>query len=183
MPDPAMQASDPIGYLTGMEAYRQDQERLRSQQAHMQEVVQQASDLERQQQAVFAQGEVQRMIQEVPAMADPVYRKAQAERVLEIGRALGFSEKEVRQYATDRRVVYLAMLAAQGAEGIMKTRTGGKPTVKPTAPPARASNGAPRQANGTFQKKSAAAVQQARTTGDYRDVAKTLIVSKPQGRR
>lgn len=178
MPDPAMQRTDPIGYLTGVEAYRQDQERVRAQQAHMQEVVQQAEALEAQSREQFAQAEVQRMVQEVPAMANPEYRKAQAQRVFEIAKAVGFTEAEVRQYATDRRVIYLAMLAAQGAETIMGVRNGGKPTatVKPTPP--KAQTPTTRAANGTFIKKTQAAVEQARTTGDYRDVAKTLVVSR-----
>lgn len=177
MPDPSMQQSDPIGYLTAMEAYRQDQDRLRSQQAHMQEVVQQAEQLDAQARAEFAKAEIDRMQQEVPAMASPEYRKAQAQRVFEVGRAVGFTDQEIRKYATDRRVIYLAMLAAQGAEGIMKTRQGGKPTVTPKAAPPR-STGADRAANGTFRKKAAAVTEQARKTGDYRDVAKTLLVSR-----
>jgi hypothetical protein len=182
MPDPSLQRTDPLGYLTAMEAFRQDQQRLQAQQVHMQEVVQQAEQMEAQSRVKFAQEEVQRMVQEVPAMADPVYRKAQAERVFEIGRAVGFSDEEVRKYATDRRVIYLAMLAAQGAETIMRTRTGGKPTVTPKAAPPR-STGLPREVNGTFKKKNAAVIEQARSTGDYRDVAKTLIVSSKPTRR
>jgi len=183
MPDPSLQRTDPIGYLTGVEAYRQDQERLRAQQAHMQEVVQQAEALEAQTRSQFAAAEVERMVQEVPAMANPEYRKAQATRVFEIARAVGFSDEEVRKYATDRRVIYLAMLAAQGAETIMGARSGGKPTatVKPTPP--KAQTPTTRAANGTFQKKTQAAVEQARSTGDYRDVAKTLVISRPGATR
>jgi hypothetical protein len=178
MPDPSLQRTDPIGYLTGVEAYRQDQERLRAQQSHMQEVVQQAEALEVQKRSEFAAAEVQRMVQEVPAMANPQYRKAQAERVFSIARAVGFSEAEVRQYATDRRVIYLAMLAAQGAETIMGTRSGGKPTVTVKPTPPKAKTPTTRAANGTFQKKAQASVERAKTTGDYRDVAKTLVVSR-----
>lgn len=183
LPDPQMQQTDPIRYLTQMEAYRQDQDRLRAQQAHMQEVVQQAEALEAQQRADFAREEVQRMIEEVPAMANPEYRKAQAGRVFEIGRAVGFTDAEIKKYATDRRVIYLAMLAAQGAEAIMGTRNGGKPTVTPKAGQPTSKPAMPRAANGTFKKKSEATVERAKSTGDYRDVAKTMLVRAPRSAR
>lgn len=149
----------------------------------MQEVVQQAEALEAQSRSQFAAAEVQRMVQEVPAMADPRYRKAQAERVFQIAQAVGFSEDEVRRYATDRRVIYLAMLAAQGAETIMGVRNGGKPTatVKPTPP--KAQTPTTRAANGTFVKKSQAAIERAKSTGTVSDVAKTMIVSRPGASR
>jgi hypothetical protein len=118
------------------------------------------------------------MISEVPAMANPEYRKAQATRVLEVGQAVGFSEQEIRAYATDRRVIYLAMLAAKGAEDMIKTRQGGKPRVEAKAPAPKPKS-VVRERDGRF-KANAGAIEQARKTGRVEDVAKTLIVQGPQ---
>lgn len=182
MPDPKLQVTDPIGYLTAVEAYRQDQDRLRQQAAHMHEVVQEANRLEVEHRAEFARAEVQKMMQEVPAMGNPEYRKAQAARVIEAGKAVGFSEEEIRAGATDRRFIYLGMLAAQAIEVMMKTRDKGKPTVKPKAPPPKPVAVVERTRNGRFTSSNKEAVAKARETGDYRDVAKTLIVRRPAAR-
>lgn len=181
MPDPNMRMTDPVGWLTAMEAYRQDQDRLHQQAAHMQEVVQEASRLEQQRVTEFARTEVQRMISEVPAMGNPQYRKAQAARVLEVGQAVGFSEAEIRQYATDRRVIYLAMLAAKGADDMIRVRQGGKPKAVEAKAPAPKPQAVVRARDGRF-KANAGNMEAAKKTGRVEDVAKTMIVSGKQGK-
>jgi myosin heavy subunit len=178
-PNEAMRAADPIGYLTQMDAYRHDQGRLQAQAAHMQEVVRQAELQEEQRKREYRQEQFQALVQEVPAMADEGYRRAQVTRVMGIGQAVGFTEAEIRMYSNDRRVIYLAMLAAKGAEDMIKTRKGGVPTVKvkAAAPPQKATI---RAANGQYKQRDAA-LEQAKSSGDYRDVAKTLLVNAPSG--
>jgi len=175
MPDPNLRQTDPMRYLVEVEAYRSDQDRLRQQAAHMQEVIVEADRLERERITEFAHGQVQQMMVEVPAMANPAYRRAQAQRVVEVGKAVGFTEEEVRRYATDRRVIYLAMLAAKGAEDMIKVRSGGKPRVEVKAPAPKAT-AVVRSQNGRF-KGNAKAIEVARKTGSVEDVAKTMIVS------
>jgi myosin heavy subunit len=174
-PEPAMREEDPIGYFSAMEAYREDQQRLTAQKAHMQEVVQQAEALQTQARTEHMRQQMEQMIQEVPAMADTTYRQQQVQNMYEIGKAVGFTEEEITANATDRRLVYLAMLAHVGAEVFIKQANGGLEEVKqkvsaPPPPKARAGRAAQRN------KQRKAVTNRARSTGSVDDVAQTLIV-------
>lgn len=180
-PDPALRQSDPLRYLSEQEAYRQDQDRLRSQEAHMREVTQQAERMQQEAQAEQARAEAQKMIEEVPAMANPEYRKQQLSRVMEVGRTVGYTDAEIRAGLSDRRLVYLAMLAAEAAENIVKTRQGGKPVVQKSELRTPAPSTVARRTNGQFARKQAE-VERARQTGTVKDVAASMIVSAPKTR-
>ena len=179
-PDASLRQTDPIKFLTEMEAYRQDQDRLRGQEAHMTEVTQRAKEMEQQAIAQHANAEAKKMIEEVPAMADPAYRKAQLSRVMDVGRAVGYTDAEIRAGLSDRRLVYLAMLAAEAAENIVKTRNGGKAVV-PKSHKAPAPSAVARRSNGQYARKQEA-FERAAKTGSVKDVAATMMVSAPQNR-
>lgn len=180
-PDAALRQSDPIRYITDLEAYREDQDRLRGQEAHMQEVTQQAQRMQQEAQTEHARTEARKMIEEVPAMANPEYRKQQMSRVMDVGKTVGYTEAEIRQGLGDRRLVYLAMLAAEAVENIAKTRQGGKVTVPKTELKTPAPAAAARRTNGQFARRQADH-ERAKQTGAVSDVASTMIVSKPKDR-
>ena len=184
-PDPAMRATDPIGYLTQMEAYRSEEDRLARQRQHMTEVVEHQRTLQTQQTQEFAQAQAQELLREVPAMRDDTYRRAQVKRVQEVGRAVGFTDEEITHYTTDRRTIYLAMLAAEGYEALMKRNQTGDAKAKLQKPAAVPAPTARVRTMASMTAKRKAIRERARKTGDVEDVAQTLIVPakpRPRGR-
>lgn len=172
-PDLALLEKDPVEFQRQAELYRRDQERIQQQRQHMAAVVQQAQEQQRVEFEQRSAREVELMQKEVPALANPTYRETQVQRAIEVGQAIGYSENEVRQFiATDRRGAYALMLAAQGMENLVAA-SGGKPKAKPQTPPRTV---AKRVARKTRQRQ--AVKERASQTGDYRDVAQTLIAPR-----
>jgi hypothetical protein len=184
-PDPSLKATDPIGYWTQMDDYRQEESRLAKLRQHMQETVDQQSELERESRETFANEQAQAILREVPAMADEKYRRAQVQRVHEVGRSVGFSDDEIRMYTADRRTIYLAMLAAEGFEAIVKRHQAGDVTARAKIPSAVPPPSVRARTVATLSAKRKAARSRARETGSVEDVAQTLIVPAPRnkGRR
>lgn len=175
-PDPAIRESDPIGYLTQEAEYRRDQDRLQQQKQHMTEVVTAAQQQKTEQQRVFASQQLNSMIKEVPAMADPKYRESQVSRMFEVGQAIGFQDQEIKEYLPDRRVAYLFMLAAEGASHIINAASGGvQEMVKQKAKPLPVTQ--VRKVSRSSKKRKAV-TETARRTGSIDDVAQSLIVPR-----
>jgi len=180
-PDERLRQTDPLRYLTEEAAWRRESDNLAAQRQHMQDVVVAAEEQERRGRAEFARREMERMVSEVPAMRDLGYRKAQLSRVMDAAKSVGFSEEEIRGNS-DRRLIYMAMLAAETIENLIKTRKGGKPIMTAKAKTPASVTVLSRRSNGQF-KKQAGAMEQARKTGKVEDVAKTMFVRSKPGQR
>jgi hypothetical protein len=102
--------------------------------------------------------------------------------VQEVGHAVGFSDDEIREYTSDRRTIYLAMLAAEGFEAIVKRQQAGDVTARAKIPSAVPPPSVRARTVATLSAKRKAARSRARETGSVDDVAQTLIVPAPRSR-
>lgn len=175
-PDPQMRETDPIGYLQQQEDFRADQDRLRQEQAYMQQTLQMASQLHQQKLDGELRAEYEALTQKMPALRKPATAKAFKQAIGEAAKAYGFSPEEVSQVTDHRLLVMAAEAAAYRATKAKAKKSEVRREVSPPLP----TQGS-RKANGNAQKSAKlkqrkAAYDKARATGSVDDVANWLIL-------
>lgn len=176
-PDPAMERQDPLGYLSQMERWRGDQARLQNlQQNLVQQTQAQRDQVARQQTQVRDENRRQLMIKR-PDLQAPEASAAFTKNVRTAQEAVGFTTEEVNAFPDHRGLMLLDMLgtfiARDTAGGLTPAQRVVQKGRKPMSPQATTYK------RSAAQKQKRATTDKARATGDYRDVAKTLMVRKP----
>lgn len=172
-PDPAMQQHDPIGYLTQVEAFRQDQMRLQGLKQTLGGAAQKMAEADAQRLQHTQQNERIALRQKRPDLADPEKAKAFTADVRSAQTALGFTQAEIDAFPDHRGLLVLEMagkyLALQNGKGDTPAqrviKKAGK-TLKPGGVTVQRSQ---------KQKQRRANMDRAKQTGSVSDVAKTLI--------
>lgn len=179
-PDEALMETDPVGYMQQDAAYRKDQARLQSEQAQMQQVLQQASALHQEQVKASLREEYGRLTQALPKLKDPKIAKAFKGAINEAAKVYGFKPEEVSAVMDHRLLLMAADAAAYRA---IKARTGKAKTtatqkVTPSAPmPVKPGSQQTRNNTGSRKaKERARALEKARRSGHVDDVAATLLL-------
>jgi hypothetical protein len=174
-PDPAMQQTDPLGYLNAANAYRDDQDRIAREQAELQEVNAQAETIRQQRVAYAKQVEAQKLRSKIPALADAEKAQAYSQVVYEGARGVGFSDEEIAQ-GVDHRLYMMAAKAAayDRLRGGKQTTTPGKRRVARRAMKPGGGQTTKRVKRTINKQRQEKARDRARKTGTVEDVAATL---------
>ena len=177
-PDPSMEHSDPIGFLTDMERWRQDQGRIQGLQQQLSAAtIQQREQVEDQKAQAMANNRHQ-LSTKRPDLADPTKQAAFTQNVRVAQEAVGFTNAEVNAFPDHRGLLILDMLG----ERLAREQAGGPDpaqrvlakTKTPMAPQAV------QYKRTKVQKQRRADHDRAKKSGDYRDVAKLLMTEAPK---
>lgn len=180
-PDPAMDATDPIGYMQAKDRYRDDQMRIRQLQANVTNAVQQQNQqLETaRQERQAAQG--QQLRTKRPDLAEEKNVKAFTHSVRAAQNHVGFTQDEVDNFPDHRGLLLMELagkyLALQNQEGPTPAQRIVAKAKKPITP-----GGVTYQRN-IKQKRRRVDRERATASGDYKDIAKLLIQDAPERRR
>lgn len=174
-PDPSMQEVDPMGYLNQMENWRTEQGRIGGMQQLVAQVNQQKDQHAETQKAENKRAEQVLLSKKRPELAEPKKAQAFTADVRRSQEAFGFTQAEINAFPDHRGLLVLEyagrMLAQENAQGLTPAQKVVKKTkVKVMAPGAVVRNRA------AGKKRSRADRDKALQSGDYKDVAKTLVI-------
>lgn len=179
-PDPRMEQTDPLGYLSAMERYREDQDRIHQMQGSIQQFAQQMEVQQAEMQKSHRQSERIALRQARPDLADKEKAAAFTKDVRTAQNALGFTQEEVDNFPDHRGLLVLELagkyIASQNAQGDTPAQRVVKKAGKSLKP------GGAVRGRTESQKAKRKIRDKARKTGDYKDVAKLLIEDAPRRR-
>lgn len=175
-PDERLREADPIAYFNQVEDYRQDQDRIRQEQAQVAQLIQQAEAAKREQMQTYFAQQAAALQKKFPGLSNPEAKKAFRDKIVGIATAHGFTPEEVKS-AADYRIFTLAAEAAayRDLKASLASKRQKTTPAKKRPMPTRGDNRPQREAGrkGARMKK---AVAKARETGSVDDVAATLIL-------
>lgn len=178
-PDQNMQETDPLGYVSAMENWREDQARINGVQQQIASMTQEQNRLMEQRKAEIKREQQLSLSRKRPELAEPEKAKAFTADVRLAQEHFGFTGEEVNAFPDHRGLLVLefvgqtlAKLNATGPTPAQKIVQKAKvKTMKP---------GAVAHKRSAVQKQTRANRDRARQSGDHRDVAATLIVDAPR---
>lgn len=181
-PDPAMEVTDPIGYLSKMEAWRQEQGRLQAMQQQITEFAANQGQHTQKLRAERQQMERLALREKRPELMDHTIAREFTSDVRRAQNALGMSQAEVDNFPDHR-----GLLALELAGKFLKMAHGDAPTpaqkiVKATGKKKSLRPGAVTYQRSSKQKARRADRDKAKASGSYKDVAKLLIQDAPPKR-
>jgi hypothetical protein len=174
-PDPAMEQTDPIGYVTQHERFRQDQERIRTEQAQMQGVIQQANDIQQQADQTFIADQFSQLVSKVPKLKDKKFAKVFTSEVSKGAKALGFTPEEVAGNKDHRLMLMAAKAAAWDRSQAQSTSKKVRVTQPTTPPPVRGKSALKRSGGNKRKAVSRVVKERAIASGKVEDVTAYLI--------
>lgn len=183
MPDPSMEQTDPIGFFSAVNKYRDDQTRIAQQKQQAAQVKLAADDVRLKRNAQLAASEMQQLRVEIPALQDPAKAEVFQTLIYEGGRSAGFNDQEIGQ-VLDRRLLRLAADAAafhRLRASLAGAKKGGKQLTSRAVRKARNRSMAPGAGKRRVsrdvrrQKQQVQLTERARQSGTVDDVAATLF--------
>lgn len=177
-PDPALQATNPTQYLLQMEAWRAEQAALQDKRSKVQQAITLFQQQEAQREQMMKAQAAQKLVEAMPALADPVEGPKIQRMMIEGARAYGFSDAELAQIVDERMYFVLADAAAY-----RQLKAKGQAAPKVPAKAAQVMRPGPTQAVASATaaaRQQKAALETARKSGRVEDIAATMLVRKPK---
>jgi hypothetical protein len=183
-PNPELQISDPIGYLTQMEAWRSDQGRISQMQQQIVNATQGQNDQAAQKREQVQEQQRVALTQKRPELRQPEEAKAFTNNVRTAQEKFGFTAEEVNNFPDHRALLLLEYVGKQMAqfEGEGQLTPAQRVVEKARRKPMAPSSAAVSYQRSTKQKQARSNRERAQKTGSVQDVARTLIQSAPQKR-